>query len=180
MHMHMSAGHMDESEFWARLLLDLSVRVEWIGQALDGLPGEDASAALGRLRRYACALEELHGALERVELHRPVLEPLFLLEGPLAAYLSRLYAWCAELGDDFERMAGALRNRQPTTIVFSHHAINDSYARFDQMMVSVRRHVSHERHRIDRAKLQSFDRHLEELFWATEWLHMTLARSPGE
>jgi hypothetical protein len=25
-----------------------------------------------------------------------------------------------------------------------------------------------------------FDTHLEELVWATEWLHMTLARRPGD
>ena len=82
-----------ETDFWAGLFLDLDVRVEWLGQALDAVPKEDASAAtLVRLRSYARALHDLHEALARVQGHRkdPHLKPLFSLDGPLANYLSRL------------------------------------------------------------------------------------------
>jgi len=175
-----------ETEFWAGLFLDLTVRVEWLGQALDAVPGGDASApALARLRSYARALEELHRALERVQGYRadPRLRPLFSLDGPLAAYLSRLYGWCDEIGEDFERMAVALRRRQPTTIVFSHRAVNGSYVQFEGLVAAMRSvvEVSRELHGgRDEQVWCAFDAHLEELVWATEWLHMTLARQPGE
>src|SRR4051812_45658717 len=83
-----------EADFWAGLFLDMSVRVEWVEQALDAVPTEVVSAAaLVRLRSYARALQELHAALDRVQTHRADerLKPLFSLDGPLAAYLSRLY-----------------------------------------------------------------------------------------
>ena len=175
-----------ETDFWAELFLDLSVRVEWLGQALDAVPKEDASAAaVVRLGTYTRALQDLHGSLARVQAHRPDphLKPLFSLAGPLAGYLSRLYAWCEEIGDDFERMAVALRRREPTSIVFSHRAVNDSYAQFDALVTAIRKanddaHLMHGTK--DREAWRAFDQHLEELIWSTEWVHMTLARGPGD
>jgi hypothetical protein len=178
-----------EADFWAGLFLDLAIRVEWLGQALDAVPKEDASAAaVVRLRSYARALEELRHAVEQVQRHRANdrLKPLFSLEGPLAALLSRLYAWCEEIGEDFERMAVALRNRRPTTIVFSHRAVNASYAEFAKLIAAIRKvEDAHARDRDGATTEQAqhwrrFDEDLEELIWATEWLHMTLARRPGE
>lgn len=175
-----------ETDFWAGLFLDLSVRVEWLGQALDAVPKEDASApALVRLRSYARALQELHAALERVQAHRadPHLKPLFSLEGALAGFLSRLYGWCEEVGNDFERMAVALRRREPTSIVFSHHAVNGSYAQFNELVASMRHtnDIARELHGLDDVKRwRAFDESLEELIWATEWVHMSLARRPGD
>jgi hypothetical protein len=174
-----------ESDFWAGLFLDLGVRVEWLGQALDAVPKADASSeAVVRLRSYARAVNELLQALENVQAHRrkPHLKPLFSLEGALAGYLSRLYAWCEEIGNDFERMAVALRRRQPTTIVFSHRDVNASYAHFDQLIATMRRsnEIARELHGAeDPDAWRALDEHLEELIWATEWLHMTLARPPG-
>jgi alpha-L-fucosidase len=175
-----------EADFWAGLFLELSVRVEWLGQALDAVPREDAAAsALVRLRTYARALEELHQALHRVQAHRadPHLKPLFALDGPLAAYLSRLYGWCEGIGNDFERMAVALRRRQPTSVVFSHQAVNSSYAQFEALVSAMRRanEVAHEKHGVkDQEAWRAFEERLEELIWATEWVHMTLARAPGD
>jgi hypothetical protein len=174
-----------ETDFWAGLFLDLTVRVEWLEQALDAVPREDASAeALVRLRAYSRALAELHKSLESVHRHRaePSLKPLFVLDGPLAGFLSRLYGWCEEIGNDFERMAVALRNRQPTSIVFSHKAVNKSYADFDKLMAAMRQANDKARERRmvkDRDGWRMFEERLEELIWATEWVHMTLARAPG-
>jgi len=175
-----------ESDFWAELFVDLGLRVEWLGQALDAVPKEDASAAaLVRLRSYAHALDELHHALARVQACRvePHLKPLFSLEGTLAGYLSRLYGWCEEIGNDFERMAVALRRRQPTSIVFSHHAVNESYAHFDELTSALRHtnDVARELHADkDQQSWRAFEERVEELIWATDWVHMTLARRPGE
>ncbi len=174
-----------ETDFWAGLFTDLSVRIEWLEQALDAVPKDDASvAALVRMRSYARALQELHAALERVQAYRadPRLKPLYSLDGPLAGYLSRLFGWCEEIGNDFERMAVALRRREPTSIVFSHKAVNDSYAHFDEL-VSAMRHqydVAHALHGARDVKAwRAFDEHLEELIWAGDWVHMALARAPG-
>ena len=175
-----------ESDFWAGLFLDLGVRIEWLGQALDALPKEDVSAsAVVRVRSYAHALAELHAALERVQKHRssPLLKPLFVLDGALAGYLSRLYAWCEEIGKDFERMAAALRRREATSIVFSHRAVNASYAQFEALTTAMRRANEAHRERIgtsDPQAWRSFSEQIEELIWATEWVHLTLARSPGQ
>lgn len=174
-----------EQDFWAGLFLDLTLSVEWLGQALDAVPTGDASAAaLVRVRSYARALQELHQALGHVQAHRPDLhfKPLFALDGPLAGYLSRLYAWCDEIGKDFERMAGALRRREPTSIVFSHRAVNDSYAQFAVLIESMRKGLDGARaaqSAKDAGAWRSFEEHVEELIWASEWLHMTLARAPG-
>jgi hypothetical protein len=174
-----------ESDFWAGLFLDLTLSVEWLGQALDAVPTGDASAAaLVRLRSYARALEELHRALGHVQAHRPDLQfkPVFALDGPLAGYLSRLYAWCDEIGTDFERMAAALRRREPTSIVFSHRAVNASYAQFAALIEAMRKGLDVSRPAqsvTDPGAWRSFEEHVEELIWATEWLHMTLARAPG-
>jgi hypothetical protein len=174
-----------ETDFWAGLFLDLRVRVEWLGQALDAVPKEDASAAsLVRMRSYARALAEIHHALEHVQAHRadPLLKPQFALDGPLAGYLSCLFAWCEEIGEDFERMAVALRRGQPTSIVFSHQAVNNSYAQFEGLISTMRHADDAARTRLgptEQEAWRSFDEHLEELVWATEWLHITLARRPG-
>jgi hypothetical protein len=80
-----------ETDFWAGLFVDLTVRVEWLEQALEAVPKDDASAAsLVRMRSYAKALHELRVALERVQAHRadPRVKPLFSLEGSLANYSS--------------------------------------------------------------------------------------------
>jgi hypothetical protein len=174
-----------ESDFWSGLFDDLSVRVEWLEQALDGVPKNDTSAAaLVRMRSYQHALHELRVAIQHAQAHRgdPRLKPLFTLEGPLAGYLSRLYGWCHEIGTDFERMAAALRRREPTTTVFSHKAVNDSYAHFESIVAAMRTQIevaSHLHAKGDEARWRAFDECLEELIWAAEWVHMTLARPPG-
>lgn len=175
-----------EADFWAGLFLDLAVRIEWLAQALDAVPqGEASGAAIARLHSYTRALNELHKSLERVQAHRADrrLKPLFSLEGPLAAYLSRLYGWSEAISDDFERMAVALRRREPTQIVFSHRAVSSSYAHFEELVASMRHvvEVARELHGGEDAQAwRAFETHLEELIWAAEWLHMTLARRPGE
>lgn len=79
-------------------------------------------------------------------------------------------------------MAVALRRHQPTRAVFSHKAVNESYAQFDALIDAVRRGNQPTRATSDlpKAKVRAFDERLEELIWATEWIHLALARSPGE
>ena len=174
-----------ESDFWAGLFEDLCVRVEWLEQALDGVPKSDASAAaLVRMRSYQHALHELRVAIEHAQAHREDarLKPLFTLEGPLAGYLSRLYGWCQEIGTDFERMAAAMRRREPTSTVFSHKRVNESYAHFEALVAAMRTQVEVARTlhaKDDETRWRSFEERLEELIWAAEWVHMTLARAPG-
>jgi hypothetical protein len=180
-----ASSRSGEADFWAGLFLDLTVRVEWLTQALDAVPKEDASAAaLVRVRSYTRAMQELHGALDRVHAHRadPLLKPLFSLDGALAGFLSRLFGWCEELGEDFERMAVAMRRKLPTSTVFSHQAVNRSYAHFEALFAAVRRanEKAHAGPGGNDPTRNAFDQSVEELIWATEWVHMTLARRPGD
>ncbi|HTJ84783.1 MAG TPA: hypothetical protein VL400_23855 [Polyangiaceae bacterium] len=174
-----------ETDFWAGLFLDLTVRVEWLEQALDAIPREDTSAeAVVRLRSSARALQELHQAIDHVQTHRADarLKPLFALDGPLAALLSRVYAWCEEIGQDFETMAVALRRKQPTSTVFAHQKVNTTYAHFDALFAAVRKAnagIATGPLTIDDKLRRAFDEALEELIWAIEWVHTALARSPG-
>ena len=172
-----------ETEFWSDLFVDLTARVEWLGQAIAAMTTEDApAAAVVRIQSYAKALHELHEGLRRVHEHRPDprLKPLFALDGPLAGFLSRLYAWTDEIGDDFERMALAVQKGEPVNVVFSHRAVNDSFAHFTALIAAMRRVTDKARADIDPKVWRAFDEHLEELIWATEWVHMTLARPPGD
>ena len=80
-------------------------------------------------------------------------------------------------------MAEALRRREPTTIVFSHGAVNRSYAQFSALAAATRSANENAKARPsaeDQRDWRAFDEHVEELIWATEWLHITLARRPGE
>lgn len=175
-----------EADFWAGLFVDLTVRVEWLTQALDAVPKEDASAsALVRMRSYERALKELAVAVGQVQAHRKsaLLKPLFSLDGPVAGLLSRLYGWCEEIGSDFERMAVAMRRKLPTSTVFSHKAVDSSYAQFEKLFAAVRTANGEARRRQgadDSPAWRAFDESIEELIWATEWVHMTLARRPGD
>jgi len=173
-----------EADFWAGLFHELTERLERLGEALAAIPQEDASAAsVVRVKSYARALDELRAALEHVHTHRadPRLKPTFTLEGPLAGFLSRLYAWSDEIGTDFERMAIALRKKEPTSVVFSHRAVNRSYAHFSELILAIRRQseLASRSAPQDAAARRALDEHVEELIWATEWLHMALARPPG-
>ncbi|MBW2458385.1 MAG: hypothetical protein JRI68_28035 [Deltaproteobacteria bacterium] len=172
-----------ETDFWAGLFIDLTLRIEWLDQALDAIPRDDASEeTVVRLQGYSRALADLRLAIEGVQTQRGdgELKFLFDLAGPLAGFLSRLYAWCGELGDDFERMAGAVRRGEPTNVIFSHKKVNKSYAQFDELIGSVRRANEVARVESDGPdKARIFDERWEELVWATEWVHLAMASSPG-
>ncbi len=71
----------------------------------------------------------------------------------------------------------------PTSIVFSHEAVDESYAQFDVMFTAMRRADESARAlhgRKDPQKWRGFTENIEELIWATEWVHLALARRPGE
>jgi hypothetical protein len=162
------------------MLEDLTIRVEWLEQVIDSVPD---SGALGQLRGWAQALKELHRALEHMNQHQRDLrfKKLFALEGPLAAFISRLYAWCGEISTDFEALAVKLRRNEPVLVVFSHHRVNESFADFQKLGAALRESLVDSR-RMDPEAVASwatFDTDFEELLWATEWMHMSLANRPG-
>jgi hypothetical protein len=170
-----------EATFFDDLFVDLEVRIEWLGQVLDSVPDQESSA-LARLHEYTKALGDLRRALERLHAHAHdrALAPLFALDGPLAAYLSRLYAWCEEISNDFERLAVGLRRKEPVWSVFSQSIVNGSFAHFDELASATRGDVQKMRAGMNpNERERAFDTHFEEVLWATEWLHMSLARAPG-
>jgi hypothetical protein len=169
-----------ERNFFRDLVEDLTLRVEWLEQVIESVPD---SGALTQLRGWAKALRELHTSIAHVQAHLadPRFARLFAIEGPLAAFLSRLFAWCEEITKDFEALAVKLRNGQPVLAVFSHHAVNDSFEHFLELAEALRRSIAEWRPQTPdtQAAWQTFDADFEELLWATEWLHMSLASEPG-
>jgi hypothetical protein len=170
--------------YFCDLLVDLATRIEWLEQVLDGVPEPQASSdAQGQLRGWTKALHELHHAIVQVQEHLDDIRfaRLFGLDAPLAAFLSRLYAWCEEISTDFESLAVKLRKKQPVTALFSHRAVSDSYKRFQELAEALREAVAESRPMTpeSQAAWTTFDTDFEELLWATEWMHMSLARRPG-
>ena len=170
-----------EATFFEDLFADLDVRMQWLGQVLDSVPDRESSA-LARLHEYAKALGDLKLALEHLHTHANDrrLSLLFGLDGPLAAYLSRLYAWCEEISDDFERLAVGLRRQEAVWTVFSERMVNTSFEHFDELASAIKKDLARVRAGMPPTDDERrFDAHLEEVLWATEWLHMSLARPPG-
>jgi hypothetical protein len=169
-----------ERSFFRDLVEDLTVRIEWLEQVLESVPD---SGALTQLRGWARTLRELHTSIAHVQAHLadPRFARLFAIEGPLAAYLSRLFAWCEEITKDFEALAVKLRRGQPVLAIFSHRVVNDSFEHFQDLGESLRSSIAESRPQIPDAQAawQTFDADFEELLWATEWLHMSLASKPG-
>ncbi len=172
------------THFFRDLLLDLAVRIEWLEQVLDGVPEPQASSgASAMLRGWAKALAEVQSAIVHFQEHLDDrrFAQLFALNAPLAAYLAQLYAWCDEITADFEVLAVKLRRKEPVLVLFPQRAVNDSFRRFQELSEPLR--DSFVRSRPMSAESQTawstFDTDLQELLWATEWMHMSLARSPG-
>jgi len=160
-----------ETSFFGDLVDDLALRTEWLEQVIASVPD---SGALTQLRGWAKALGELHTAIVHVQarIPDPRFSRLFVIEGPLAAYLSRLFAWCEEMTVDFEALAVKLRRNEPVLAVFSHHRVSDAALRSS---LAESRPATPEA----QAAWSTFDADFEELIWATEWLHMSLAGTPG-
>jgi hypothetical protein len=169
-----------EATFFPDLFSDLTVRIEWLEQVIEGVPDSGASA---QLRGWAKALRDLHKGLDHVQAHifDKHFARLFDLDAPLAAFLSRLYAWCEEISEDFEELAGKLRRNEPVLALFSHNAVNESFAHFQELSEALRESLAESRPMTPetQAAWKTFDADFEELLWATEWLHMSLAAKPG-
>ncbi len=169
-----------EATFFLDLFADLDTRIEWLEQVIDSVPD---SGALSQLRGWAKALRDLHHGIDRVQAHLTDrrFSKLFALEGPLAAFLSRLYAWCEEISHDFERLAVKLRRNEPVVGLLSHKEVSASFAHFQELTQGLRDSLAESRPMTPEtvAAWQTFDADFEELLWATEWLHMSLAAKPG-
>jgi hypothetical protein len=169
-----------ERNFFGDLVQDLTLQVEWLEQVVESVP--ESGAGL-QLRGWAKALRELHTAIVHVQarLHDANFGRLFAIDGPLAAFLSRLFAWCEEVARDFEALAVKLRREEPVLAVFSYHRVNDSLAHFSELGAALRAALAKHRPATPEAQAAwtTFDADFEELIWATEWLHMSLAKQPG-
>ena len=169
-----------EASFYRDLFADLTLRIEWLEQVIVGLPESGAAA---QLQGWAKALKDLHEAVDHVQAHLydKSFARLFALDAPLAAFLSRLYAWTEEISVDFEAVAVKLRQGQPVLALFAHKAVNASFAHFQQLSEALRESLVESRPGTPQtqAAWKTFDADFEELLWATEWLHMSMASQPG-
>jgi hypothetical protein len=159
---------------------DLAIRVEWLEQALTGVP---SSWALAQLLGWTQGLRDLHRTIVRVQAHArdPLFGRVFNSDGALAAFLGRLFEWCGDIIREFEGIAGKLRRQQPALAVFSFKVVSESYVRFQRLEVGLRAAIAELRPSIHdvHAEWATFESDFEEMLWATEWLHMSLAARPG-
>jgi hypothetical protein len=169
-----------DGAFFNDLLIDLTVRVEWLEQVVAGVPQSQASE---QLKGWSKALSDLRTSIAHTQAHReePRFKQLFALDGPLAAFLSRLYAWCEEISEDFEALAVKLRRGEPVLALFAQKSVNASFAEFQELSDALRASLAISRPMTAeaRAAWATFDSDFEELLWATEWLHLSLASKPG-
>ena len=169
-----------ETSFFRDLVDDLTVRIEWLEQVIESVPD---SGALSQLRGWAKALRDLHRSIVSVQarLSEPRFARLFAIEGPLAAFLSRLFAWCEEITEDFEGLAVKLRKGEPVLALFPQKAVHESFAHFQQLGEALRASLTELRPATAEAQAawQTFDTDFEELLWATEWFHLSLSSQPG-
>ena len=148
-----------ETNFFRDLVDDLTLRIEWLEQVIESVPD---SGALAHLRGWAKAIRELHTAIVHVQarLPDPNFSRLFAIDGALAV---------------------KLRRNEPVLALFSHRAVNESFAHFQQLGAALRASLADSRPKTPEAQAAwgTFDTDFEELLWATEWLHMSLASEPG-
>jgi hypothetical protein len=171
--------------YFCGLLHDFAIRIEWFEQALDGIPEPQASSgAAGLLRNWAKALDELLGAVAKLQehLHDRRFAKLFELDRPLAAYLGHVYAWCGEMTLGFEALAVRLRRSEPVLGLLLRKDVNDSFQRFHSLVEPLCHALFESRPMTpdSREAWHTFDQDLEEVIWATDWLHVNLARGPAK
>jgi hypothetical protein len=167
---------------------DLTLTLQWIGQAIDGIPESPRnSAAIGTLRTYLRDLSDVRDAASRalaaarLSLDDADVGALLAPEAALVTYFSGLYEWCEQLVGTFEELAGGLRREEPIWPVFQYRLINRSFARFEDLTSQIQESL----HRLlsTRAShpevLRALDHRIEELFWAATWLHVSLTRRFG-
>jgi hypothetical protein len=167
---------------------DLALTLQWIGQAIDGIPDSPRnSAAIGTLHTYLRDLSDVRDAASRtlaaakLSLDDADVAALLAPEGALVTYFSGLYEWCEQLVGTFEQLAKGLRREEPIWPVFQYRLINRSFARFEELTSVIQESV----HRLlsTRAShpetLRALDHRIEELFWAATWLHVSLTRRFG-
>lgn len=168
---------------------DLALKLQWIGQAVDGIPESPRTApAIGTLRTYLRDLSDVRDAASRAlaaaklslddaDVGAPLLAP----DAALVEYLSGLYEWCEQLVGTFEDLAGGLRREEPIWPIIQYRHINRSFSRFEDLtsaiQESVRRLLS--LHASRPQTLRALDHSMEELFWAATWLHVSLTRRFG-
>jgi hypothetical protein len=160
---------------------DLDVRLEWLEQAIEGI---SVSWGRAQLRTWAGGLREVHRCIARAWTHTrdPRFAHVFDRRGALAAFLDALFEWCGAVIADVEAMAVKLRGGRPLLGVFPFKAVSDSYVRFQRLEVAARAALAAQAPvlREARSAWKVLDSDLEEMFWATEWLHMSLAARPGQ
>jgi hypothetical protein len=172
-----------DATFFHEQLADLDLRIEWLTQAVDGVRGDASSGAFIQLGHWARAMHDLHTAVARVQSHleNPSVAKAFALDLPLAAFLSRLFAWSEEIIGDFEGIAARLRRAEPVLGVFSHRAVSESFAHFQDLIAAMRAALAAIKSTDPESQpaWRALETDLEELLWSTEWLHVGLARAPG-
>ncbi len=174
----------EEARFFHDLVEDLDVSVEWLRQVVDGAPEPAASSsALAHARAWAGALRDLHGTIRALHAHVDdgPLSRLFTLDGPLAAFLSCLCAWCDEISTDVERLVAKLRHREPVLGIFPYDAVNESLADLEHLSEALRRGLADAHPATDEAcaAWRTLCDDFEQVLWATESLHVSLASEPA-
>lgn len=155
---------------------ELGIAIEWIEQAVEGLPDSWGRA---RLQGWTHGLRDLQERIARVMGHASDLRfaRLFAPDGAAANFLAQLLAWCQEISRQFDELATKLRRGQPALAVFPFKVVSDSYVRFQRLETVVRASIAGLRPAAYAAEApwHRFDADFEELVWSTEWLHMSLA-----
>jgi hypothetical protein len=176
---------LDEAAFLEDLVVDVERRGAGLRDDVDALPDPQVfSGVASQVRIWLDAVEDLGDAARAVlqRVRDPDLARLFALDGALATLLSRAQVWCAETGLGLGRVVARLRRCEPVLCVGPYPGLDASLVSFVEVGDQIRRAVALEGAVLGAGGAldgwPAFDREVELLLWATEWLHLSLASEP--
>src|SRR5262249_54068488 len=155
---------------------------EWLEQVLESVPVEHHAAVLGTMFSQVDELRAVQGAVTSVCAigADPALAPLFAPRTPLYMHLVDVCAWIRTRCQSLEEIATGLRRGKPVRSIFLARTINASHANLDGQTPAIRDHVLDVACHAGSKVVAPLDVALEELFWATSWLHLSLTKNFGE
>ena len=170
----------DDRDPLAECAESAAIAIEWLEQGLTTLSIEEHAAVVHTITGLLGEVRDVHAAAARVRRHEDAIARIFQVGSPLHAHLADLYAWSEGICGALDEIAVAVRRGEPVRTIFLHRSINASYTRLEGELRAALAELSAGTNGADASAARALDADLEELLWATTWLHLSLTKGFGE